>query len=94
MIQPLKKTMLIDSSMTALITRVDQLNMEIYGRVPLEEEFMPLIEINSKTPAAWQKALKKINDHNANINAQILSSKLIVELIEISYPALSTLFER
>ncbi len=72
---PLKKTMLIDGKMNALITRVDQFNLEFTGKIPVEEEFLPTFDINAKSPVAWQKPLAKINKYVAEINSELLSGK-------------------
>ncbi len=75
LVAPLKKTFLIDHTMNALISRVDQLNLEVVGKVPVDEEFMSTYTVTSKTPSSWQKPLKNINEHITSINTELLGSK-------------------
>lgn len=78
---PARKTMQVDAGVRALINRVDRLNLAIFSRIPLEEEFIPLLDVNVKSPRAYQDAVRSLNEVSKKVNTAVGAGKKLFEAI-------------
>jgi hypothetical protein len=55
-----------------LLKDFDERNIQVFGRIPSEEEFIPIVEINIKLPGEVQTILKSINQQSEIVNKKLV----------------------
>lgn len=74
-VQLIRKQSLNDPEVLAYLLDIDQVNLKVFGRVPSEDEYLPIVEVDIKSPFNVQNAVKACNKACEEINKALLDCK-------------------
>jgi len=90
-LQNIRKQSLNDPEVLSYLTEVDTINLKVFGRIPAEDEYLPIVELDMKAPYAVQNQVKACNKTAEEINKQLVECKTDFSKVDVTGATLSLL---